>query len=114
MPTKREQVRAQKAQAQKARNTQIAIIVGALVVIVAAFWAFSPKRANEPVATVEPAAATAETGGQAPQVTSKQYSAAPEMTIVSTCDALVCTTRAEASPLPTSSTIARATSRSPR
>lgn len=81
MPTKREQVRAQKAQAQKARNTQIAIIVGVLVVIVAAFWAFSPKLANEPVATVEPAAATAETSGQAQQVTSKQYSAAPEMSI---------------------------------
>ena len=74
MPTKREQIRAQKAQAQKARNTQIAIIVGVLVVIVAAFWAFSPKPASEPVAT-------AETSGQAPQVTSKQYSAAPEMTI---------------------------------
>ncbi len=80
MPTKREQVRAQKAQAQKARNTQIAIIVGVLVVIIAAFWAFSPKQASQPVATVEPAAATAETGGQAPQVTSQQYSAAPEMT----------------------------------
>jgi cyclophilin family peptidyl-prolyl cis-trans isomerase len=80
MTTKREQIRAQKAQAQKARNIQIAIIAGVLVIIVAAFWAFGPKPASQPVATVEPAA-TADTGGQAPQVTSKQYSAAPEMTI---------------------------------
>lgn len=77
MPTKREQLRAQKAQAKKAQNTQIAIIVGVLVVIVAVFWAFSPKAASQPVEPV----ATVETGGAAPQATSKQYSAAPEMTI---------------------------------
>ena len=82
MPTKREQIRAQKAQAQKARNTQIAIIAGVLVIIVAAVWAFGPKQASEPlVVTAEPAAATAETNSQAPQVTSQQYAAAPEMTI---------------------------------
>lgn len=40
MPTKREQIRAQKARAQKARNTQIAIVAGVLIVLVAAFWAF--------------------------------------------------------------------------
>lgn len=80
MPTKREQIRAQKAQAQKARNTQLAIIVGILIVAVAAFWAFSPKNeTSEPVAT-EAAAATVPPV-EAPQVTSKQYAAAPEMTI---------------------------------
>jgi peptidylprolyl isomerase len=80
MPTKREQIRAQKAQAQKARNTQIAIIVGVLVVVVAAFWAFGPKNeTSEPVAT-EAAAATVPPV-DAPQVTSKQYAAEPEMTI---------------------------------
>ncbi len=82
MPTKREQIRAQKAQAQKARNTQLAIIVGILIVVVAAFWAFSPKEAvpAEPVAT-DAAAAEVPPAGEAPQVTSKQYAAAPEMTI---------------------------------
>jgi len=82
MPTKREQIRAQKAQTQKARNTQIMIIVGVLILVVAAFWAFSPKEATptvEPVAT-EAAAATVPPV-DAPQVTSKQYAAEPEMTI---------------------------------
>lgn len=82
MPTKREQIRAQKAQAQKARNTQLAIVVGVLIVAVAAFWAFSPKEAApvEPVAT-DAAAAEVPPAGEAPQVTSKEYAAAPEMTI---------------------------------
>ena len=81
MPTKREQIRAQKAQAQKARNTQLAIVVGILIVAVAAFWAFGPKEAApvEPVAT--DAAAEVPPAGEAPQVTSKQYAAAPDMTI---------------------------------
>lgn len=80
MPTKREQIRAQKAQAQKARNTQIAVVVGVLVLVVAAFWAFGPKNeTSEPVAT-EAAAATVPPV-DAPQVTSKQYAAEPEMTI---------------------------------
>ena len=82
MPTKREQIRAQKAQAQKARYTQLAIVVGVLIVAVAAFWAFSPKEAApvEPVAT-DAAAAEVPPAGEAPQVTSKEYAAAPEMTI---------------------------------
>lgn len=80
MPTKREQIRAQKAQAQKARNTQIAVVVGVLVLVVAAFWAFGPKNeTSEPVAT-EAAAATVPPV-DAPQVTSIQYAAEPEMTI---------------------------------
>jgi cyclophilin family peptidyl-prolyl cis-trans isomerase len=80
MPTKREQIRAQKAQAQKARNTQIAIVVGVLILVVAAFWAFDPKNeTSEPVAT-EAAAATVPPV-DAPQATSKQYSAEPEMMI---------------------------------
>jgi cyclophilin family peptidyl-prolyl cis-trans isomerase len=83
MPTKREQIRAQKAQAQKAQYTQIGIVVGVLVVAVAAFWAFGPKEEAapvEPVAT-EAAAATVPPAAEAPQVTSKQYAAAPEVTI---------------------------------
>ena len=82
MPTKREQIRAQKAQAQKARNTQLAIVVGVLIVAVVAFWAFSPKEAA-PVEAVATDAAAAEVppAGEAPQVTSKEYAAAPEMTI---------------------------------
>lgn len=82
MPTKREQIRAQKAQAQKARYTQLAIVVGVLIVAVAAFWAFSPKEAApvEPVAT-DAAAAEVPPAGEAPQATSKEYAAAPEMTI---------------------------------
>ena len=82
MPTKREQIRAQKAQAQKARYTQLAIVVGVLIVAVVAFWAFSPKEAApvEPVAT-DAAAAEVPPAGEAPQVTSKQYAAAPEMMI---------------------------------
>ena len=83
MPTKREQLREQKAQAKKAQNTQIGIVVGVLVVAVAAFWAFGPKQKSapiEPVAT-EAVAATVPPAAEAPQVTSKQYAAAPEMTI---------------------------------
>jgi len=79
MPTKREQIRAQKAQAQKAQLTQIGIVVGVLVVVVAAFWAFGPKQqdtASQPAATAENSQPV-----EAPQVTSKQYAAAPEMTI---------------------------------
>ena len=81
MPTKREQIRAQKAQAQKARNTQLAIVVGILIVAVAAFWAFGPKEAAPVEPVVTDAAAEVPPAGEAPQVTSQQYAAAPDMTI---------------------------------
>jgi len=82
MPTKREQIREQKAQAKKAQNTQIAAVVGVLILVVAAFWVFSPKEATPPVEPVATEAAAATVPPvDAPQVTSKQYSAEPEMTI---------------------------------
>src|SRR5258706_4868241 len=70
---------------RKARQTRYIQIGGVgivLVLIVLAFWLFGPKNsiaspALTPVATVADAAQP----GTAPQVTSKQYSAAPPMTI---------------------------------
>ena len=69
-------------QARQARYIQIGGVGIALILVVLAFWAFSPKGASEtptePVATVEQ---PADTGGEAPQVSSLQYAAEPEMTI---------------------------------
>ncbi len=69
-------------QARQARYIQIGGVGLALVLVILAFWAFSPKGASEtptePVATV---AQPAETSGEAPQVSLLQYAAEPEMTI---------------------------------
>jgi cyclophilin family peptidyl-prolyl cis-trans isomerase len=71
--------------ARQARYIQIGGVGIVLVLIVLAFWAFGPKTgaaspALTPEATVVNAAAT-QPASSAPQVTSKQYSAAPPMTI---------------------------------
>ena len=67
--------------ARQARYLQIGGVGVALLVIVLAFWVFGPKKdtANpsaDPVAT-----AANVPPGEAPQVTAKQYDAAPPMTI---------------------------------
>jgi len=71
--------------ARQARYVQIGGIAVALIVIVLAFWAFGPKQQPETALTLEPVPTVAEAAtaqpGEAPQVTSKQYDAAPPMTI---------------------------------
>jgi len=71
--------------ASRARYIQIGGVGVVLVLIVLAFWAFGPKTgttspALTPEATVVDSAAT-QPASSAPQVTSKQYSATPPMTI---------------------------------
>jgi len=71
-------------QARQARYIQIAGVGIVLILIVVAFWAFGPKAQDTASQTPEPAAVAEATIAQpveAPQVTSKQYDAAPPMTI---------------------------------
>jgi len=72
-------------QARQTRYIQIGGVGIVLVLIVIAFWAFGPKQQPDTALTLEPVATVAEAAtsqpGEAPQVTSKQYSAEPPMTI---------------------------------
>jgi cyclophilin family peptidyl-prolyl cis-trans isomerase len=72
--------------ARQARYIQIGGVGIVLILIVLAFWAFGPKNgaaspALTPEVTAVNAAATQPSSSSAPQVTSKQYNAAPPMTI---------------------------------
>ena len=67
--------------ARQARYIQIGGVGIVLVLIVLAFWAFGPKNGTASTALTPVANAAATQPGSAPQVTSKQYSAAPPMTI---------------------------------
>ena len=71
--------------ARQTRYIQIGAVGVILILIVAAFWAFGPKQQPDTALTLEPVATVAEAAtaqpGEAPQVTSKQYSAEPPMTI---------------------------------
>jgi len=71
--------------ARQTRYIQIGAVGVILILVVAAFWAFGPKQQPETALTLEPVATAAEAAtvqpGEVPQVTSKQYDAAPPMTI---------------------------------
>jgi len=71
--------------ARQTRYIQIGAVGVILILVVAAFWAFGPKQQPETALTPEPVATAAEAAtvqpGEVPQVTSKQYDAAPPMTI---------------------------------